>query len=183
MRGKRRGNAPTIIGNGSTIEGTLRVEHGLHVEGTVEGDVVAEGEVSVGPEGVIRGTVTADALAVAGSLEGTAHVHGPLHMLPTGRLKGDAYYETLQVETGGVVEGRTERVAPGQGRADAAQRGGSATPADRPNPSPSKEGPKPSAGDRTAASTTGPASRPAPSTPPAGATGSRKSSSALGAKA
>ena len=97
-----------MIAQGSTVRGTLQVHGVVQVDGVVEGNLIAEGHVSVGPEGRVIGDVQADALSVGGHVEGTAVVRGHMHLLSTGRVQGDATYETLEVDRGGVVDGRTQ---------------------------------------------------------------------------
>src|SRR5687767_12607172 len=108
MFGKKRG-VPTVIGEGASFEGTLRLRGALHVDGVVDGNVVIDGSLSVGPQGVVRGDVTADGVSIAGRVEARVAARGHLHMLPGGVLRGDATYQTLQVDSGGVIEGHTLR--------------------------------------------------------------------------
>ena len=103
---RKRSGAPTVIGPGATFEGQLRIRGSLHVDGTIDGEVAVEGHVSVGPEGCVRGELRADRISIAGRVEATVTARGHLHMLPRGVLKGDATYQTLEVDKGGVIEGR-----------------------------------------------------------------------------
>lgn len=109
---------PTVISRGARFEGTLTIEGGLQIDGHVKGHIVADGGVSVGPDGRIEGEVSADHLALAGHFEGTLAVQGQLHLLPTGVVRGEVRYGALQVDNGAVIEGQThrkedERAAPG----------------------------------------------------------------------
>lgn len=112
MFGKRQQTAATVtvIAQGSVVEGTLRVRGLIQVDGTVEGTLIAEGHVSVGPEGKIRGEVTADALSIGGRVDGTVLARGHLHVLSSGVVHGDARYTTLEVDRGGVMDGRASQV-------------------------------------------------------------------------
>ena len=111
MFGKRQNaNAITVIAAGSQVVGTLRVKGIVQVDGSIEGTLIAEGHVSVGPEGRILGDVTADELSVGGSIEGTLLAKGHLHVLATGKVQGDARYATLEVDRGGVMDGRASHV-------------------------------------------------------------------------
>lgn len=111
MFGKKQASTNiTIIAVGSTVEGTLRVRGMLQVDGHVEGTLIAEGHVSVGPEGKIVGDITADDLSVGGRVEGTLSARGHLHVLATGVVSGSARYTTLEVDRGGVMDGRASRV-------------------------------------------------------------------------
>lgn len=113
MFGKRQrltAGSTTIIAAGSVVEGTLRVRGMVQVDGTIEGTLIAEGHVSVGPEGRIVGEVTADQLSVGGTVEGTILARNHLHVLASGSVRGDARYTSLEVERGGVMDGSASRV-------------------------------------------------------------------------
>lgn len=112
MFGKRQQAAAniTVIAAGSVIEGTLRVQGMVQVDGTIDGQLLAAGHVSVGPEGKILGEVAADELSVGGSVEGTVCARGHLHVLSTGSVRGNARYTSLEVERGGVMDGSASRV-------------------------------------------------------------------------
>ena len=121
MFGKRQtANAITVIAAGSSVVGTLRVRGIVQVDGTIEGTLIAEGHVSVGPEGRILGEVTADELSVGGQIEGKLFAKGHLHVLSTGRIRGEARYTTLEIARGGVMDGRASHVedAPARKGAD-----------------------------------------------------------------
>src|SRR4051812_44050765 len=112
MFGKRQRSATalTVIAAGTTVEGTLRGRGMVQVDGTVDGTLIAEGQVSVGPEGRILGEVTADQLSVGGKVEGALHARGHLHVLASGSVRGNARYTSLQIERGGVMDGTASRV-------------------------------------------------------------------------
>lgn len=105
-RKQRTASAVTVIAAGSTIEGTLRVSGLVQIDGTVDGHVYVQGQVSVGPEGKIVGDVEADDLVVGGHVDGALLARGHLHLLSTGVVHGDARYASLEVDRGGVMDGR-----------------------------------------------------------------------------
>jgi cytoskeletal protein CcmA (bactofilin family) len=100
---------PTIIGKGTVVEGTVRVSGRVQIDGQIDGTLIAEGHVSVGPDGSILGEVSADELAVGGKVEGKITVRGHLHVAPNGVARGDMRYGSLQVDRGGVIDGNTVR--------------------------------------------------------------------------
>ena len=112
MFGKRQQavSAITVIAAGTTVEGTLRVRGMVQVDGAIEGTLIAEGQVSVGPDGRIVGEVTADTLSVGGKVDGTLHARGHLHVLASGSVRGNARYTSLEIERGGVMDGNASRV-------------------------------------------------------------------------
>jgi cytoskeletal protein CcmA (bactofilin family) len=100
---------PTVIGRGTAIEGTVRVTGRVQVDGQIDGSLVAEGHVSVGPSGVILGEVVAHELVVGGRVEGKVSVTELLHIAPNGIARGEMRYGSLCVDRGGVLDGSTAR--------------------------------------------------------------------------
>ena len=98
---------PTVIGRGTVIEGTVRVSGRVQVDGRIDGTLVADGHVSVGPSGAILGEVVAVELAVGGRVEGKVSVREHLHVAPQGIARGELRYGSLQVDRGGVLDGST----------------------------------------------------------------------------
>jgi cytoskeletal protein CcmA (bactofilin family) len=98
---------PTVIGRGTLIEGTVRVSGRVQVDGQIDGTLVAEGPVSVGPSGSIIGEVVAHELAVGGRVEGKVSIREHLHVAPNGVCRGEVRYGSLQVDRGGVLDGST----------------------------------------------------------------------------
>ncbi|MET0386294.1 MAG: polymer-forming cytoskeletal protein [Polyangiales bacterium] len=104
---------PTVIGKGTVVEGTVRVSGRVQIDGQIDGTVIAEGHVSIGPEGSVLGEIAADELAVGGRVEGKISVRGHLHIAPNGVARGDMRYGSLQVDRGGVIDGNTVREGEG----------------------------------------------------------------------
>jgi cytoskeletal protein CcmA (bactofilin family) len=59
---------PTVIGKGTMIQGTVKVSGRVQIDGHIDGTLVAEGHVSVGPTGMVIGEVYAEELAVGGKV-------------------------------------------------------------------------------------------------------------------
>jgi cytoskeletal protein CcmA (bactofilin family) len=106
-KSKNAATEPTLIGRGTLIEGTVRVSGRVQVDGAIDGMLVAEGPVSVGPSGSIIGEVVAHELAVGGRVEGKVSVREHLHVAPNGVCRGEVRYGSLQVDRGGVLDGST----------------------------------------------------------------------------
>jgi cytoskeletal protein CcmA (bactofilin family) len=98
---------PTVIGRGAVIEGTVRIRGRVQVDGRVDGVLEVEGTLSVGPEGRISGEVTAEDIAVGGEIEGKVTARKHLHVVRTGKVRGEVRYDTLQIDRGAVLDGRT----------------------------------------------------------------------------
>src|SRR5690606_21142080 len=65
-------------------------------------------DLVVGESGVITARVVAGNVVIAGEVHGNVETTGRLHVLPGGRLFGDAKVETLIVEEGAAFKGQCE---------------------------------------------------------------------------
>ena len=100
----------TLIGAGTTIEGTLTYTGGLRIDGSVRGDVrCGSGDSSmvvVSEHGKVEGEVHAAHLVVSGTVVGPLHVSELLELQPKARITGDVHYRAVEIHHGAVVEGR-----------------------------------------------------------------------------
>ncbi len=106
------GGHTTIIGRGARLNGTLELEGDVHIEGHCEGTIRAQTQLSIGPHGSVTGELSGGVVVIAGRVEGTAIAKETLHVLNTGSLQGDVFYGRLQVDSGGVIDGRTHQGPP-----------------------------------------------------------------------
>ena len=103
---KRAAAEPTVIGQGTAIEGNLRANGRVQIDGHLQGKLEVDGQVSVGPTGSISGEVIADELAIGGRVEGKVTARKHLYVAASGQVHGELCYGTLQVERGAVIDGR-----------------------------------------------------------------------------
>lgn len=100
----------TLIGAGTTIEGTLSYTGGLRIDGTVKGDVRSingeQGMVIISEQGSVIGEVHAAHLVVSGKVAGPIYVTDILELQPKAQVQGDVHYRALEIHHGAVVEGR-----------------------------------------------------------------------------
>ena len=99
----RRDEMPlTVISEGDALVGRLEMSGHGRVLGRLEGQITCQGELSIGPEAVVRADIQAKDLTVAGAVTGDVVVRGRLKIAATGRLEGDAHVGSLLVAEGGV---------------------------------------------------------------------------------
>jgi cytoskeletal protein CcmA (bactofilin family) len=100
----------TLVGAGTTIEGTLSYVGGLRIDGTVKGDIRSAngdaGMVIISELGCVIGEVHAAHLVVSGKVTGPVYVTDVLELQPKAQVSGDVRYRTLEIHHGAVVEGR-----------------------------------------------------------------------------
>lgn len=98
---------PTLIGSAVIIEGSIRVEGPLQLNGRLSGVLIVEGAAAIGATGMVIGDVVANDLRVTGRVEGNVSVRDHLHVANGGCVRGDVRYGTLQVDRGGILAGTT----------------------------------------------------------------------------
>lgn len=100
---------PTYIAPNSELQGTLRVEGDLLVDGIVHGTVEVRGDMKVSAGGLIEGPeVRARNLEVHGVLKARVLVEGRLTLSRTARLEGDVNASALSIEAGAFYVGYIE---------------------------------------------------------------------------
>ena len=81
--------APSTIGKEIKLQGCVRLEEDLVIEGYVEGPVHILGNLEIRPGGVVRGDVVADRIIVSGTVIGDIRGRKDLQILDAARIHGD----------------------------------------------------------------------------------------------
>ncbi len=103
-----RREALSIIMDGTVIKGDLAMEGELHFNGVIEGNVSAR-RVTLGENGKVAGTVTADYVEIYGDVLGEIMAR-TVKLGASARVKGNITQESITVESGAVLDGRCHRV-------------------------------------------------------------------------
>ena len=111
--GKKKLNSmrvDTLIGKGTVVRGDLHFIGGLHIDGRIEGNVVAgdnDGAALVLSEGgEVQGEVHAPNMMLNGSVEGDVYSAGHLELAANAKVCGDVYYNLLEMAVGAEVNGK-----------------------------------------------------------------------------
>ncbi len=99
----------TLIGQGTEINGDLVYAGGLHVDGRIIGNVVAEeGSSSIlilSEFGHIEGEVKVPNIVINGKIVGDVHGSTRVELAPKSRIKGSVYYNLIEMAIGAEVNG------------------------------------------------------------------------------
>lgn len=95
----------TVIGTGSSISGDIRVQGRLRIDGDIDGNVEASGNIHVGAASRIRGNITALSAVIEGVVIGDITAPKGVTLLSTSAVIGDVTTEQLQIEENGIVHG------------------------------------------------------------------------------
>ena len=96
-----------IIGEGATINGTIKENNEINIQGTVDGDVECK-DLIVGKSGNLKGKIKTESLSVEGTVEGELNVKGLLKLMSSGSVSGKITYGSLQINEGGKLIGEID---------------------------------------------------------------------------
>lgn len=98
----------SIVGPSVKIEGDLKSQGNLRIDGTVTGKVKTSQNLYVGESANISADVEAENAVIGGIVQGNVKVTGALVLSRSGRLLGDMICGTLQVEEGAYFAGKCQ---------------------------------------------------------------------------
>lgn len=95
---------PCIISAGTKITGNITDGDVIHIDGTINGDVICK-ELVVGVSGTVLGNVEAKNIELYGELNGTLKADN-LFIAGSAKFVGDSVYKTIAIEPGAVLVGK-----------------------------------------------------------------------------
>ena len=116
-QGKKSGSADskidTIVGKQTRITGDIHFSGGLHVDGTIKGNVIAEtGTASVltlSDQGNIEGDVQVPNVVLNGSVTGNVSSSERIELAANAQVTGDVSYNLIEMAMGAEVNGSLVR--------------------------------------------------------------------------
>lgn len=95
----------TIIGEGASIEGTVRSERSIRVRGAVQGEIESGQRVVVEEAATVKARVVAEHVTVLGEINGSIECTGRVEIAASGRVAGEVTAGTLVIQEGAFFEG------------------------------------------------------------------------------
>jgi len=87
---------------GTHIEGEVKAESDIRIDGGIKGSLVCKSKVIIGPGGKVEGTVRCTNAVIEGTFTGTIHVSEVLKVTETAKIDGEVFTQKLQVDSGAV---------------------------------------------------------------------------------
>lgn len=115
----RRARIETLVGPQTEVHGDIRFSGGLHVDGTVKGNVVADADgeavLTVSQAGCIEGEVRVPTVVLDGRVNGDVHAAERVELAAHARVTGNVYYNLIEMSVGAAVNGKLVHRAAGGG--------------------------------------------------------------------
>lgn len=93
------------LGPGTKINGKLHFDGPVVIEGEIEGEIIAQANITVGQQATIKGKITAASILVQGKVMADVQAEKRLEVQPPGSVVGDVMAQSLVIGDGAVLEG------------------------------------------------------------------------------
>ena len=107
------GGSPCVIGAKTQVKGEITGAENIVVEGVVEGTIRITGDLRVAPGGIVKATVSAQSVLVAGELVGDCHATQRAEIQASGRLTGNIRAPRVVIVEGATFRGNSD-MSPGR---------------------------------------------------------------------
>lgn len=136
----------TIIGRGSRVRGRITGTSNLEIHGLVDGEILVEGDLTVGETGMVASDLSGKRVVVRGAVKGNISGDESVHLEDGAKVVGDVRAPRVAIGAGALVKGYVQ-TGSAEARPRAAQKAAVAsslgarpapahTPAARPAPAP-----------------------------------------------
>jgi cytoskeletal protein CcmA (bactofilin family) len=95
----------TIIGEGTTLEGSIVVPHSVRIDGSLKGKLETTETLTVGSTGRIEADIIAKSAIIGGSVKGNLTVEDRVELEANASLVGDLKTRDLVINEGATFHG------------------------------------------------------------------------------
>jgi cytoskeletal protein CcmA (bactofilin family) len=114
-RDTKQARIDTLIGKASRVHGDLEFSGGLHLDGSIAGNVRADpiegSSLSISETGSIEGNVEAENIMLNGTVRGDIVARDRVVLGATARVQGNVYYGVIEMTLGAQIMGKLTRIA------------------------------------------------------------------------
>jgi len=100
----------TLLGKSTILEGIVKAEGTIRLDGKVNGELNITGNLIVGEEGAVKGNIQAENVFVAGVVEGNIIATSQLHITHTAKLIGDITVKNVIIDEGAIFIGNCKAI-------------------------------------------------------------------------
>jgi cytoskeletal protein CcmA (bactofilin family) len=103
--GNRANDSGAYLGPGTKINGRLQFDGPATIEGEVEGEIVAQANVTVGQQATVKGKISAVSILVQGKVTADIQAEKRVEIQPPGSVVGDVNTQSVVIGDGAILEG------------------------------------------------------------------------------
>ena len=105
---KQSSELDSLVGANTKLVGDVHFSGGLHIDGSIIGNVIAEGDeslVTTSEKGRIEGNVHVHNIVLSGEVIGDVYALKHIELAPNARVTGNVYYNLIEMAGGAEVNG------------------------------------------------------------------------------
>lgn len=87
---------------GAVVEGSVKSESDIRVDGTIKGNLICDAKVIIGPTGYVNGEIRCKNAVIEGKFEGSLHVSELLNVREDANIHGEVSTNKLIVQSGAI---------------------------------------------------------------------------------
>lgn len=88
----------TLIGLGSVIQGNIKINGFVRIDGDIDGNIETDGNVIIGEKARIRGNITAKSVTIGGVVLGNIKADEYVKLLSSSAIIGDIISHKVQID-------------------------------------------------------------------------------------
>jgi len=100
----------TLIGQHTHIKGDISFSGGLRIDGSVAGNIHATGDaesvLTLSEQGSLEGDIKVPNVIINGTIVGNVYASQHVELAPKAKIKGNVYYNLLEMAMGSQVNGQ-----------------------------------------------------------------------------
>ena len=98
----------TLLAKGVVLKGEIHVEGTVRIDGRLDGEIQTKGQVIIGEDGLVHGTITCGTLVSSGRIKAKVTANERVQLLKTATLIGEVLTPVLTMEEGAKLQGTTD---------------------------------------------------------------------------
>lgn len=107
---KRVTQFDTLISEKTEIRGSMKVNGGIHVDGLIVGNIIADIDggavVRISEKGHVEGEIRAPHIIINGRVKGDVHSYVHIELAKKAEVTGDIYYNMMEMVMGSRITGK-----------------------------------------------------------------------------
>lgn len=104
----------SIIGPGTRVEGELKSQGTIRIEGEVDGQINSDDTIVIHDTGRVKADLVSGQVIISGEVRGNVFAHERIEVKSTGRIHGDIAAPRIAIAEGVVFEGKCTMKPPGE---------------------------------------------------------------------
>jgi len=106
---KKASKIDTLIGHNTELKGDVHFTGGLHVDGIIRGNIIADKDeasmLSLSERGLIEGEVRVPNVVLNGKVKGDVYAAEHIELAENAQVVGNVYYKLIEMARGAEVNG------------------------------------------------------------------------------